>query len=211
VMSPFGARGLNSGVADAENLAWKLARAVRGAAPDALLDSYDAERRPAAVDNLAATDATMGFLAPHGRLRRAWRNLVLRMAPRSAWFRRRVDSGRLAEPAAYAPSPVIAPGPGGSEILRHGVMAPDVSLAAGGRLRDRLGAGFVIVAAKPRAQLADATVCLVDGSTPYGRHRAWLVRPDGYLADSAPIDDAAALLRLARRAPGVATPTTGPS
>ncbi len=104
VMSPFGARGLNSGVADAENLAWKLAWVLRGEAATALLDTYEAERKPVARENLAVTDATMRFLAPHGPVRRAWRNLVLRLAPRSAWFRRRVNSGRLAEPATYAVS-----------------------------------------------------------------------------------------------------------
>ena len=200
VMSPFGARGLNSGVADAENLAWKLAHVTAGVAPDVLLATYDAERRPAALENLAATEATMRFLAPHGPVRRAWRDLVLRMAPRWAWFRRRVNSGRLAEPATYGPSPVVAPGPGGSEQLRHGGVAPDAALAAGGRLRDRLGAGFVVVAAGHRAALAGATVCLVDDGSPYGTHRAWLVRPDGYLADSASIDDASDLRRLVDRA-----------
>jgi 2-polyprenyl-6-methoxyphenol hydroxylase-like FAD-dependent oxidoreductase len=200
VMSPFGARGLNSGVADAENLAWKLALAIHAPAPDAVLDSYDAERRPAALENLAATDATMRFLAPQGPLRRAWRDLVLRMAPRSRWFRHRVNSGRLAEPATYGPSSVIAPGPGGSEALRHGTVAPDVPLAEGGRLRDRLGRGFVIVAAEPHGQLAGATACLVDGGSPYGTRRAWLIRPDGYLVDSARVDDAAAVRRLGSRA-----------
>ena len=102
VMSPFGARGLNSGVADAENLAWKLAWVLRGDAAPSLIDSYEAERRPVARENLAVTDATMRFMAPHGPVRRAWRNLVLRMAPRSGWFRSRVNSGRLAEPATYA-------------------------------------------------------------------------------------------------------------
>ena len=80
VMSPFGARGLNSGAADAENLAWKLAAVLRGEAGDALLDSYDGERRPAAIENLAVTDATMRFMVPHGPWRRLWRNLVLRLS-----------------------------------------------------------------------------------------------------------------------------------
>ena len=88
VMSPFGARGLNSGVPDAENLAWRLA-AVLGGAPDPVLDGYEAERRPAALENLAATAATMRFLAPHGLRARAWRALVLRLAPHTAWFRAR--------------------------------------------------------------------------------------------------------------------------
>jgi 2-polyprenyl-6-methoxyphenol hydroxylase-like FAD-dependent oxidoreductase len=183
VMSPFGARGLNSGIADAENLAWKLA-AVAGGAPDALLDTYEAERRAAARENLAATDATMRFLTPHGPLRRAWRDLVLRMAPRSGWCRRRVNSGRLAEPAAY---PVG--GPEDPALPRHGSVAPDVRHADGSRLRDRLGAGVVVVAPRPVA--APVPVAVVGRGTAYGDGRAWLVRPDGYLAGSAPLDELA--------------------
>ena len=64
LVSPFGARGLNSGVADAENAAWKIAFVVRGWAPEALLDSYHDERHAAALENLEVTTATMGFLVP---------------------------------------------------------------------------------------------------------------------------------------------------
>ncbi len=181
VMSPFGARGLNSGIADAENLAWKLARVARGESTDPLLDTYEGERRGAAVENLAATEATMRFMAPHGPWRRAWRNLVLRVAPRSAWFRRRVDSGRLAEPATY-----LATGPDDERLPRHGSVAPDVRLPDGGRLRGRLGAGFVVLAPWPVE--AELPVIVIGEGTAYGDARAWLVRPDGYLADSRPFE-----------------------
>jgi len=177
VMSPFGARGLNSGVADAENLAWKLAFVLRGDAPATLLDTYDAERRPAALDNLAATGATMRFMAPRGPMRRAWRDLVLRMAPRSAWFRKRVDSGRLSEPATYATSPLVADG--------HGSIAPDISLSDGERLRDRIGNAFVVVADAPVPGVA--TLVSTDRRL---AGRAWIVRPDGHVADSLSLVDA---------------------
>ena len=49
---PFGARGLNSGVLDAENAAWKIAFVLRGWAPESLLDSYHDERHAAALENL---------------------------------------------------------------------------------------------------------------------------------------------------------------
>lgn len=188
VMSPFGARGLNSGVADAENLAWKLAALVRGA-PDSLLDTYDTERRAAAVDNLAATDATMRFIAPHGPLRRVWRELVLRMAPHSRWFRSRVNSGRLAEPAVYAPSSIVATRVA-ADGPAHGTVAPDVPLPGGGRLRDHLGRGWTVVTAGAAGRGLD-----VGRATIYGE-RAWLVRPDGYIADSAPRGEADGLARL---------------
>jgi 2-polyprenyl-6-methoxyphenol hydroxylase-like FAD-dependent oxidoreductase len=190
VMSPFGARGLNSGVADAENLAWKLARVVHHGAPDALLDTYEAERRAAAVENLTATERTMRFLAPHGFLRRNWRDVVLRMAPHSAWFRARVNSGRLAEPARYGPSAIVAGGEG------HGVVARDARLEDGGRLRDALGSRWVVVASDPPAELAPsiASLAVTPGAYPAGR--AWLIRPDGYVADSASSSDPADLRRL---------------
>jgi 2-polyprenyl-6-methoxyphenol hydroxylase-like FAD-dependent oxidoreductase len=189
VMSPFGARGLNSGIPDAENLAWKLAAVVHGA-PDSLLDSYDAERRPAALDNLAATDATMRFMAPHGPIRRAWRNLVLRMAPRSAWFRRRVNSGRLAEPASYEGAASVTPGPEDGSVPRHGMVAPDALLPDGSRLRDHLGRGFVVLLPRPvPAPDLRAEPLLIGPDTIYGAERAWMIRPDGYIAGSASLDE----------------------
>jgi 3-(3-hydroxy-phenyl)propionate hydroxylase len=197
VMSPFGARGLNSGIPDAENLAWRLAWVLRHGADPSLLDAYEAERRGAALENLAATDATMRFMAPHGPLRRAWRDLVLRLARRAGWFRRRVNSGRLAEPARYA-----AAGPDDPALPRHGSVAPDLRSADGSRLRDRLGAGFVVLA--PRPIDTDAPVVVIGHGTAYGDGRAWLVRPDGYLADSRPLDDADEL-RAAFREPAGAT------
>ena len=188
VMSPFGARGLNSGVADAENLAWKLASVVLGDAPPALLETYEAERRPAALVNLQATGATMRFMAPRGALRRAWRDLVLRLAPRVGWFRRRVDSGRLSEPAAYGPSSIVAEDTASDAPPRHGSVAPDVELPGGGRLRDWLGSGYVVVV--PRSASIRLPTVGVGTDSVYGKERAWLVRPDGYVADSCPLDRA---------------------
>jgi 2-polyprenyl-6-methoxyphenol hydroxylase-like FAD-dependent oxidoreductase len=187
VMSPFGARGLNSGIADAENLAWKLAWVLRGEARPSLLGTYEAERRPVAAENLAVTDATMRFMAPHGPLRRAWRNLVLRMAPRSLWFRRRVNSGRLAEPATYVVAGSQAPD---AALPRVGAVAPDVPLPTG-RLRDRLGHSFVAIAPGRTAPPDRVEVVVVDASTPYGTGRTWLIRPDGHVAASVSPGDGA--------------------
>lgn len=112
LMSPFGARGLNSGVGDAENLAWRLACVLQRQAPSTLLDSYEVERRAAALENLAVTDATMRFLVPTSRLGRMRRNAVLRLSRWVPAMRRYVDSGRLAQPHRYVASAVVEPGCG---------------------------------------------------------------------------------------------------
>ena len=102
LVSPFGARGLNSGVADAENAAWKIAHVGYGWAPEELLESYHAERHAAARENLAVTTATMDFLVPPDAERAAHRADVLARAAVDPAARAHVDSGRLAEPFWYA-------------------------------------------------------------------------------------------------------------
>lgn len=155
LMSPFGARGLNSGAADAENLAWKLALVLRGDAPASLLDSYGEERRAAAVENLDVTDRTMRFMVPHGPLRRLARNAVLSASLRVAAARRWVNSGRLAQPFAYARSSIVsADHSAQAGLARHGDVAPDFAAERVGasrervtRLRDVVGDGFILLLA----------------------------------------------------------------
>jgi hypothetical protein len=108
------------------------------------------------------------------------------MAPRSSWFRRRVNAGRLAEPARYAIGD-----PADRRAPRLGTVAPDVHFGPGGRLRDRIGSDFLVVAG--RAVESDLPVAEVGAGTPYGDEAAWLVRPDGYLADRRPVERASEL------------------
>jgi 2-polyprenyl-6-methoxyphenol hydroxylase-like FAD-dependent oxidoreductase len=108
VMAPFGARGLNSGVQDAENLAWKLWGVLEGWAPEALLDTYDAERRAAAAHNLRVVDETMRFMVPPSRAHRLLRAAILRASRYVRPVRRLVNSGRLSEPFVYRESPIVA-------------------------------------------------------------------------------------------------------
>jgi 2-polyprenyl-6-methoxyphenol hydroxylase-like FAD-dependent oxidoreductase len=66
VHSAMGGPGLNLGLQDAVNLGWKLAAVLRGWAPEALLDTYEAERRPAAVRVTVSTQAQSALIAPGG-------------------------------------------------------------------------------------------------------------------------------------------------
>ena len=109
LVAPFGARGLNSGVPDAENAAWKLAFVLRGWAPPELLESYHDERHAAAVENLQVTTATMRFLVPQDEAQWRERRAILEAASTDAVARARVDSGRLAEPFWYVDSPLSTP------------------------------------------------------------------------------------------------------
>lgn len=112
VMSPFGARGGNSGIQDAENLGWKLALVLQGLAPHALLDTYDAERRAAAAENIRVTSRTARFLAPQSDFERRLRKALLELAHEHAFARGIVNTGRLSVASDYAPSAIIDEGGG---------------------------------------------------------------------------------------------------
>ena len=143
LVSPFGARGLNSGVLDAENAAWKLAFVLRGWAGEELLESYHAERHAAALENLDVTGATMRFLVPQDPDEHEARLSVLRRARTDAAARALVDSGRLAEPFWYVDSPLTTPDPsrpflgrppkGEAPAPAPGVLLPDCPVTVPGR------------------------------------------------------------------------------
>ncbi|MDB5635296.1 MAG: monooxygenase, FAD-binding [Bradyrhizobium sp.] len=100
-VSPFGARGANSGLEDGENLAWKLAMVLRGDAPSALLASYEIERGAAADENIRASTRSTDFIAPHSKQERRLRSAVLRLARETEFAKRMVNSGRLSVPSVY--------------------------------------------------------------------------------------------------------------
>lgn len=111
LLAPFGARGLNSGVGDADNAAWKLAFVLHRWADDAMLDSYDQERRAAALENLEVTTATMDFLVPHSPETARRRRELLEAAVTDPSVHEHIDSGRLAEPFWYVDSALTTPCP----------------------------------------------------------------------------------------------------
>ena len=98
-VSPFGARGANSGLQDADNLGWKLKLVIDGKAPEKLLDSYSEERVFAADENLMNSTRSTDFITPKSRVSRTFRNAVLGLAKDHAFGRALVNSGRLSVPA----------------------------------------------------------------------------------------------------------------
>lgn len=100
-VSPFGARGANSGVQDADNLAWKLDLVIKGLASDALLDSYSTERVYAAEENVLNSTRTTDFLTPKSEISTIFRNAVLELAKQHTFARPLVNSGRLSVPCVY--------------------------------------------------------------------------------------------------------------
>ncbi|HEU4459559.1 MAG TPA: FAD-dependent oxidoreductase [Methylibium sp.] len=105
-VSPFGARGANSGVQDAENLAWKLAAVVQGQASEALLDSYASEREAAADENILHSTRSTDFITPKSEASRLYRDAVLQLAKTHPFARTLVNSGRLSLPATLDGSPL---------------------------------------------------------------------------------------------------------
>jgi 3-(3-hydroxy-phenyl)propionate hydroxylase len=108
-VSPFGARGANSGVQDADNLGWKLACVVQGLAPASLLESYDGERIEAADENILNSTRATDFIAPRSPGERVLRDAALALARHSGFGKRFVNSGRLSLPTAYSASPLSTP------------------------------------------------------------------------------------------------------
>ena len=100
-VSPFGARGANSGVQDVENLAWKLAAVIGGRAPVSLIESYEIERGQAADENIRHSTRSTDFIAPRTAVERHFRNAALDLAGRAEFARRFVNSGRLSTATAY--------------------------------------------------------------------------------------------------------------
>ncbi|ABD86458.1 FAD-dependent oxidoreductase [Rhodopseudomonas palustris] len=142
-VSPFGARGANSGLEDGENLAWKLDLVLRRTAGAALLSSYEIERGQAADDNIRASTRSTDFIAPHSKQERRLRGAVLALAKQADFAKRMVNAGRLSLPSVYD-TPLSTPD---GEIWaggpKPGAQMIDAPLARGDGGRCYLGDAFV--------------------------------------------------------------------
>lgn len=144
-VSPFGARGANSGIQDIDNLAWKLKLVIDGTAPDALLDTYDTERVYGADENILNSTRATDFITPKTPVSRMFRNAVLTLAETQPFARTIVNSGRLSVPCTYDGSVLngddCAPMPART---RPGSSCPDAPLGKDWLLH-KLGHGFTLM------------------------------------------------------------------
>ncbi|MEO0830783.1 MAG: FAD-dependent oxidoreductase [Pseudomonadota bacterium] len=190
-VSPFGARGANSGVQDADNLSWKLAAVLDGA-PEALLETYDIERVRAADENILNSTRATDFLTPKSEMSKVFRNGVLDLAKDYEFARPLINSGRLSVPCVYDGSPLngvdTLEGPSRS---RPGASCPDAPLGDG-YLLDHLGRGFVVLAigaVAPDVRRAEALSIGSDQVSPELAERylgdapsaIYLIRPDQHV------------------------------
>ena len=167
-VSPFGARGGNSGVQDAENIAWKLAAVLAGEAEPHLIESYNTERIQAADENIGHSTRSTDFIAPRSAAERELRNAVLALAPEAEFARRMVNSGRLSIATTYE-SPLSTPDADDfAGVARLGAPMPDAPVRTAdnrkGFLLEQLSSGFEVLYVKngaPPERLPGASIRII--------------------------------------------------
>ncbi|MEO6362351.1 MAG: FAD-dependent monooxygenase [Caldimonas sp.] len=209
VVSPFGARGGNNGIQDAANLGWKLALVLRGEAGEALLDSYHAERHPAAVENLRVTSRTTRFLAPRSAAEHRIRRAVVALARRHEFARKLANTGRMAQANVYPPSPWAPEGAVTLQNVAEGGDSVMQALTQGTRFLGLLVVGEGGDVPAPLQAIADRLpidLRAVDAEGALARHLGAaagtlvLVRPDAYVAARLPLATPAAVEAALRAA-----------
>ncbi|WP_153506158.1 FAD-dependent monooxygenase, partial [Cumulibacter manganitolerans] len=157
----FGVRGLNSGLEDADDLAWKLSLVEAGAS-DRLLDSYSAERRDAWAQNIASARKSTLFMTPGTPGYRMTRDAALLLAAHDPVFSHLLNPRQSSATHARR-SPITSPDQRGSgERVRPGDMVDDRRLAAGeldgvraATLHEAIGAGFAVLGVGVPAEVLD--------------------------------------------------------
>ena len=219
-VSPFGARGANSGMQDVDNLGWKLGLIIKGKAPERLLDTYDEERIQGADENILNSTRATDFITPKSKTSHIFRNAVLDLAEHYAFARPLVNSGRLSVPCTYDGSSLNGADdlPGGPPRTRTGSPCPDAPLGAS-FLLPRLGNTFVLLTIDAPAPerleesgVVATRVAVSAADDPTGGLAArylgtapaavYLIRPDQHVAARWPQYDEAAVRCALRRACG---------
>ena len=184
----FGVRGLNNGLADAQNIAWKLGLVLGGRAGAGLLDSYTPERRGATLDVFENATKSARFMTPPTKGWALMRDAALSLSLRHSWAGLLANPRQMA-PYSYADSPITRAQTDALGGPKPGALLSDVALNTG-FLSDQMGADFTVIwigtapkIAHPlltlRAYSADDPVAQA-WSAPEGS--AWLIRPDLHVA-----------------------------
>jgi 3-(3-hydroxy-phenyl)propionate hydroxylase len=194
LVSPFGARGCNGGIADADNLAWKLDLVLKGQTAERLLDSYDYEAAVTADENIRCSTRSTDFMTPKTAVSRAFRDAVLELARDYPFARPFVNSGRLSTAVSFPDSALNTADEEGADWkgIAPGSPALDAP-AAGGWLLDRLGSRFVLLSNGWRGRAPSGVdhidisagldeAGLIASRYALGRGAAYLIRPDQYVA-----------------------------
>lgn len=199
-VSPFGARGANSGIQDVDNLCWKLGLVINGKAPIRLLDSYDEERIHGADENILNSTRATDFITPKTKTSHQFRNAVLALAQDYEFARPFVNSGRLSLPCTYDGLSLNGPDalPNGPARTRVGSPCPDAPLKDT-FLLSHLGGGFKLLtinADAPEKLMVDgisvSRINLSSSDDPSGQlserylgdasNAVYLIRPDQHVA-----------------------------
>ena len=182
IHSPVGGQGMNTGMGDAENLAWKLALVVQGRAEERLLNSYQDERRPVARDVLDTTTRATRLVFDDGVVSRTLRELAVPLA-RWGWAQRRRTRSLSQLDVSYARESLGSAGwirwpglTGGDRVPNRLCTRADGSSV---RLHDTLGPGWALVGSEAMADIARER--LGDVTWLRGDGKDMLVRPDGHL------------------------------
>jgi 2-polyprenyl-6-methoxyphenol hydroxylase-like FAD-dependent oxidoreductase len=196
VHSPAGGQGMNTGIQDAANLAWKLALVVRGRAPGSLLDSYERERRPVAKGVVSTTDRLTRLATVRSPLLRRLRNTLIPIAGRAGRLPGRLAKNLSELDVAYRAGWSVD----GSKTVER--WAPKAQGALPG-----LYPAFTLVVPEDQAKRAAGDVARFSALPVRVVPRAHLahaalVRPDGYVAGRAAPEQYPRLLELLARALG---------
>jgi 3-(3-hydroxy-phenyl)propionate hydroxylase len=207
VVSPFGARGGNAAVADADNLAWKLALMLAGQAPHGLIGTYDSERRAAARENILNSTRSTDFITPKFTASRIFRDATLSLAGDFPFARALINSGRLSVPTSQAGSPLDTPDVDTDWVQGPGPGRAMVDAPLGeGWLVDRLGLRFTLLLFGESMPAPEGVTMVKIEEEGLARQRydarpgtAYLIRPDRYVAARwRQADEAAVRAALAR-------------